>query len=93
MDHEHESISPPNPHFLIDPLVDLREVVRGTGQCRTLIYRRIAQGTFPEALKLGRSRRWPLSEVAALNKATISGLGEAEVKALVSKLLARRKGA
>jgi len=76
----------------IDALVDLREVVRATGQCRTLIYERISVGLFPPPVRVGaRSRRWPLSEIAALNKATISGLDEAEVKKLVTDLVARRK--
>jgi len=41
----------------------LPEVTRITGQSRSTIYRLIAEGQFPKAIKRGTAARWLSSEV------------------------------
>lgn len=44
-------------------LIPLSEVTRLTGLKKTAIYERVACKDFPQAIKLGSSSRWLLSEV------------------------------
>lgn len=46
-------------------LIDLGEVKRKTGLCRSAIYGRISEGQFPKPCKLGTASRWLESEVDA----------------------------
>jgi prophage regulatory protein len=45
--------------------IDLKEVVRRSGLSKTVIYDRMATGTFPRACKIGVSARWVDAEVDA----------------------------
>lgn len=48
-----------------DRLIRLSEVVSTVGLCRSAIYQRMAAGTFPKLVKLGRASRWHEREVQA----------------------------
>jgi prophage regulatory protein len=48
----------------VDYLIRIAEVERQTGLARSTIYRRMAEGTFPLAVGVGRGQvRWRQSEV------------------------------
>lgn len=65
-----------------------------SGLSRSTIYLRIAQGLWTKPVSLGaRAVGWPSDEVAAINAARIAGKTDEEVRALVVKLEAVRKGA
>jgi prophage regulatory protein len=65
-----------------------------TGESRSTRYNRIGEGLFPKPVRLGpRSVGWPEEEVRALNAARIAGKTNDEIRALVHKLHAARKGA
>jgi len=64
-----------------------------TGKSRTAIYDDIQAGLFSRPVKLGaRAVGWPAGEVQALNSARIAGKSDADIRALVAKLLAARGG-
>ncbi|WP_423068982.1 helix-turn-helix transcriptional regulator [Devosia sp. CN2-171] len=46
-----------------DPLLDVRQVAAVRHESVPTIWRRVAEGSLPRPLKLGRLSRWPLSEV------------------------------
>lgn len=64
-----------------------------TGEGRSTLYERMAQGLFPRPVKMTGSRSvgWPASEVDAVNAARISGATEDEMRCLVARLMAARK--
>ena len=65
-----------------------------SGLSRSTIYLRIAQGLWTKPVSLGaRAVGWPSDEVAAINAARIAGKTDEEVRSLVAKLEAVRKGA
>jgi prophage regulatory protein len=65
-----------------------------SGYSRSTIYLRITQGLWTRQISLGpRAIGWPANEVAALNAARISGKTDAEIRDLVLRLEAARKGA
>lgn len=65
-----------------------------SGYSRSTIYLRVTQGLWTKQIRLGpRAIGWPANEVAALNAARISGKTDAEIRDLVVKLEAARKGA
>ena len=65
-----------------------------SGLSRSTIYLRISQGLWTKPVNLGaRAVGWPSDEVAAINASRISGKTDEEVRALVAKLEAARKGA
>lgn len=75
-------------------LLRLPTVKAETGASRSTIYLRIQQGLWPKPVKLGpRSVGWPASEVNAMNAARISGMVDAEIRALVATLETARKSA
>ena len=47
----------------VDRLLKLPEVMSIAGLGKTMIYRRVRQGTFPQPVKLGESTRWSEREV------------------------------
>lgn len=62
-----------------------------TGLRRSTIYRRIKLGLFVSGIEIGGARvAWPAHEIEALNKARIAGKSDAEIKALVAELEAKR---
>lgn len=49
-----------------DPLIRDVDAARLLGCSKATFWRRVADGTFPPPLKLGRVSRWPRSEVTAV---------------------------
>jgi len=77
----------------IPTILRLSGVKAQTGYSRSTIYLRISQGLWPYPLRLGtRSVGWPASEVAAINSARIAGRTDDEIRDLVVRLQAARKG-
>jgi prophage regulatory protein len=66
-----------------------------TGEGRSTLYERMAQGLFPRPIKIvgSRSVGWPAGEVRAINAARIAGVSEDEMRSLVDRLVAARKTA
>jgi prophage regulatory protein len=65
-----------------------------SGLSRSTIYLRTDQGLWTKPVSLGpRAVGWPSDEVAAINAARIAGKTDEEVRSLVAKLEAARKGA
>jgi prophage regulatory protein len=64
-----------------------------TGCSRTTIHRRIHDGLFPRPVNLGaKAVGWPAHEIEAINTARIAGQSNEQVRALVQRLHAARKG-
>lgn len=75
-------------------LLRLTTMREATGLSRATIYSRIQAGLLPKPIKHGeRISVWPSNEVEAVNKATIAGKSEAEIKALVADLQRQRADA
>ena len=54
-------------------ILRLPQVVDATGETRSTIYKRIAEGEFPKPVKLGaKSVGWVEDEIAAYNEARIA---------------------
>lgn len=85
-----ETLAPRQPRLTIlrRPAVEAE-----TGEGRSTLYERMAQGLFPRPVKMTGSRSvgWPASEVDAINAARISGVTEDEMRGLVARLMAARK--
>ena len=82
--------TPPGPFTILR----LPAVRAGSGYSRSTQYLRIAQGLWTKQISLGpRCVGWPDYECAALNAARIAGKTDAEIRDLVVKLEAARKGA
>ena len=65
-----------------------------SGLSRSTIYLRISERLWTKPVALGpRAVGWPSDEVAALIAARIAGKTDDEIRALVAKLEAARKGA
>lgn len=65
-----------------------------SGLSRSTIYLRVSQGLWTKPVSLGaRAVGWPSDEVEAINAARIAGNTDDEVRALVKRLEAARKGA
>lgn len=68
-----------------------KQVQAESGYARSTVYLRISQGLFPKPVRLGpRAVGWPAREIAALNEARIAGESDAELRALVEKLMRAR---
>jgi prophage regulatory protein len=64
-----------------------------SGLSRSTIYLRISQGLWTKPVSLGaRAVGWPSDEVEAINTARIAGNTDDEIRVLVKKLEAARKG-
>ena len=64
-----------------------------TGDTRSTFYAKAAQGLMTRPIKIGlRAAAVPASEIAAINTARIRGADDAEIRALVTTLHARRLG-
>jgi prophage regulatory protein len=62
-------------------------VLSRTGDGRSTLYSRIADGLWPKPVKIGpRSVGWPTEEVSALINARIAALSEPEIRDLVRRL-------
>lgn len=74
-------------------ILRLPAVKSQSGYSRSTIYLRITQGLWTKQVTLGpRSIGWPANEVSALNAARITGKPDEDIRALVMKLEASRKG-
>ena len=72
---------------MIDRILRLPEVQNQTGNKRTTIYNRIAQGTITRPVSTGgRTVGWPQSEISKINGARIAGQSEEQICALVCQL-------
>lgn len=72
-------------------MMRLPEVLTARGRSRSSHYEDIAKGVFVPPIRIGpRASGWPRSEVEAINKARIAGKSEAEIRKLVSYLIAVR---
>ena len=79
---------------MLQTILRLPAVKSESGNSRSTIYLRIAQGLWPKPVNLGvRMVGWPNNEVAAMNAARIAGKTDDEIRALVVKLEAARKSA
>ena len=64
-----------------------------SGLSRSTIYLRVSQGLWTKPVSLGaRAVGWPSDEVEAINAARIAGSTDDEIRILVKKLEAARKG-
>ena len=64
-----------------------------SGLSRSTIYLRVSQGLWTRPVSLGaRAVGWPSDEVEAINAARIAGNTDDEIRVLVKKLEAARKG-
>lgn len=81
--------SPPTPSTFT--IWRRRRVEGQSGYSRSTIYLRISQGLWPKPVRLGpRAVGWPASEVEAVNAARIAGLGDEQIRSLVTRLEAER---
>lgn len=75
-------------------ILRLPAVKAESGYSRSTIYLRITQGLWPRPVSLGaRAVGWPADEVSALNAARIAGRSDAEIRKLVTRLVAARAAA
>lgn len=75
-------------------ILRLPAVLRQRGRSRSAHYLDIQQGLFTRPVSIGaRAVGWPEHEVAAINAARIAGKGDDDIRVLVAKLEAARKGA
>lgn len=79
---------------MVTAILRLPAIQLESGYSRSTIYLRITQGLWPRPVHLGaRAVGWPSREVEALNAARIAGRSDEEIRALVARLVAARKGA
>jgi prophage regulatory protein len=73
---------------LLRTLLRCDDVTAHTGESRSTLYARIAEGLFPKPVTLsgGYSVAWPADEVAAVINARIAGKSDDDIKALVKVL-------
>ncbi|WP_373498718.1 helix-turn-helix transcriptional regulator [Desulfococcus sp.] len=78
----------------MNTILRVPDVKSQSGLSRSTLYLRIAQGLWTKPVSLGpRAVGWPAEEVAAINAARIAGKPDTEIRALVERLHAARKGA
>lgn len=69
------------------------DVLEAMGWGNSTHYEKIKNELFVEPVKLGpRTSRWPSDEVTAMQDAYIAGMSKEEIRVLVRKLHAARKG-
>ena len=74
-------------------LLRLPSVLHKRGKSRSAHYLDIKNRLFTQPVRIGlRSVGWPSHEVDALNAARIAGKSDEEIRTLVAKLEAARKG-
>jgi prophage regulatory protein len=72
-------------------LIRLPEVLRRRGISRSVHFRTIDAGLWPEPVRISvRSVAWPDNEVNTLISAQIAGMSQADMRALVRELIAAR---
>lgn len=71
--------------------IRIGEALRITGLPRSSFYAQVADGIMPSMLKIGpRAAAVPLHEIEAVQRLRLSGVDDAQVRALVSRLLSER---
>jgi len=79
---------------LIRTLLRRADVTAHTGESRSTLYSRIADGLFVPPVQLGpQVVAWPADEVAAIINARIAGKTDSEIKVLVQTLVNARQTA
>lgn len=74
-------------------LLRFNTVKAKTGYPRSTLYYQISKGTFPTPVKLGeRAVGWLAAEVDAVIQARVSGMPDAEIRALIRQLVDARQG-
>jgi prophage regulatory protein len=82
----------PNPNTYA--ILRLPAVLKFRGRSRSSHYADISQGLFTRQVQLGtHCIGWPEHELIALNEARIAGKNDEEIRTLVKRLEAQRKGA
>lgn len=72
-------------------ILRLKEIQARSGECRSGIYKKIADGLFTKAVHIGaRSVGWPEHEEQAILAARISGQSDGQIRKLVASLEAGR---
>ena len=72
----------------------ISEIVTVTGVSQAGIYRKIKDGVFPEPVRNGSAwTAWPEHEVDSINRAILSGKSVAQIKEIVTELVASRASA
>jgi prophage regulatory protein len=75
----------------IDTILRMRAVLDERGIEKSQQYLDVQSGLYTPPIKLGaKAIGWPKSEVAALNRARISGKSNDQIRALVQQLIAAR---
>jgi len=78
---------------MANSILRLSSVTSKRGRSRSSHYLDIDQGLFTEPVKIGaRAVGWPDTEVDILNAARIAGKTDDEIRVLVAKLHAARRG-
>jgi len=78
---------------MANTILRLPHVKAESGLSRSTIYLRVSQGLWTKPVSLGaRAVGWPSNEVDAINAARIAGNTDDEIRTLVTKLEAARKG-
>jgi prophage regulatory protein len=78
---------------MLQTILRLPAVKAQSGLSRSTVYLRISQGLWPKPVSLGaRAVGWPAAEIAAVIAARIAGKSDEEVRHLVAKLEASRRG-
>lgn len=77
---------------MLNRILRIAAVLDASGDSRSTLYLRIAQGLWPKPIKIGeRSAGWTEGEVSTMNDARISGASVDELRSLVAQIEAARK--
>ncbi len=77
---------------MVSRIFRLPAVLAASGKSKSAHYDDICKGLYVRPIKIGsRAAGYPENEVAALQAARIAGKSDAEISALVSKLMAARE--
>ena len=70
----------------------LPKVLNTTGESRSNLYLKIQKGLFTKPVPIGaRAVAWPAEEIKLINAARIAGKSERDIRALVTRLEAKRQ--
>ncbi|HUW37548.1 MAG TPA: AlpA family phage regulatory protein [Rhodocyclaceae bacterium] len=77
-----------------DITLDRRPAVEAaTGKRRSAIYLDVSRGVFPPPIRIGaRAVAWPRHEYQQVVAARVAGRGDDDIRELVNRLVAARKG-
>lgn len=76
------------------PMLRYPDVGARMGRCRTSLYMDVKAGLLPPGVRIGhRVVTWPSSEIDAVLAARIAGQSDADIRALVKRLVANRRTA